>query len=154
MNRKFHLVLGFSLCLPLLLAVGSLHSQDKSSSGSPAEMTYENHNQVDPNPLSVRSLAGTVQDEHGGTIPDGTLALFTEKEHKLVRSVQTSRAGFFKFSDVPSGKYRLVVKYDGFCAANIPVAIGRHGSGNQPIYVYMKVAGIDSCSYGQLGPKQ
>ena len=153
MNRKFRLVLGASLCLPLLLAVGSLHSQDKSSP-PPAEMTYENHNQVDPNPLSVRSLAGTVQDEHGGTIPDGVLALFTEKEHKLVSSAQTSRAGFFKFSDVPSGKYRLVVKYDGFCAANIPVAIGRHGSGNQPIYVYMKVAGIDSCSYGQLGPKQ
>lgn len=153
MNRKFQFVLGASLCLSLLLAVDSVNSQDKPSA-PPSGMTYEQHNQIDPHPLSVRSVEGTVQDAQGVTIPEAALGLFTEKDHKLVSSAQSSRAGFFKFADVPSGKYRLVVKYDGFCAANIPVAIGRHGSGNQPIYVYMRPTAVDSCSYGQLGPKQ
>jgi Carboxypeptidase regulatory-like domain len=117
-------------------------------------MTYENHNQVDPNPLSMRSLVGNVQDEKGVPIPAASLGLFTEAEHKLVSSAQSSPDGTFRLSDVPPGRYRLVVKFDSFCPANIPVAISRQAWGTRPIYVYMKPAGIDSCSYGQVGPKR
>jgi carboxypeptidase family protein len=154
MNTQSRLVLRLLLCVPLLLfPFGSLRSQDKSSA-NPDGMTYEHHNQIDPQPLSVRSVVGNVQDEQGVPIQNAVLGLFTENEHKLITSAQVSHDGTFKLPDVPPGRYRLVVKYDSFCAANIPIEISRQVWGTRPIYVYMKPGGIDSCSYGQIGQKR
>jgi Carboxypeptidase regulatory-like domain len=154
MNTKFQSIFGFLLCFLLLLfPIGSLRSQNNPSP-SPDGMTYENHNQIDPHPLSVRSLAGNVQGLKGEPIPNASLGLFTETEHKLVTSAQTSQDGTFKFSGVQPGRYRLVVKCDGLCPANIPIAMNYHALGSRPIYVYMRPRGIDSCSYGQIGPKR
>ena len=151
---KTRLVFRSLLCVPLLLFPFSfLRSQNKPVE-SPDGMTYEHHNQIDPKPLSVRSLVGNVQAEQGEPIPDALLGLFTEKEHRLITSAQASHDGTFKLPDVPPGRYRLVVKSDSLCAANIPVEISRRVWGTQPIYVYMRPAGIDSCSYGQIGQKR
>jgi hypothetical protein len=119
---------------------------------------YENHNQVDPDPLSVPSLRGRIIAEAGdeaqeiGSVPGACLGLFTEEEHRLITTVTADQEGRFQFGKVPNGKYRLVVKIGSFCTANVPLQlIGERRSkvtGRKQLVIHMRPGGIDRCSYG------
>ena len=122
------------------------------------QIKYENKNQVDPKPLSVRVLSGRVISEVGeigaaqetGAIPGARIGLFTEQERRLVATTVADAEGRFKLAIVPPGKYRLVVHVVGLCVANVPLQVVKSSSGKdqKQIVVHMRPAGIDTCSYG------
>lgn len=115
-------------------------------------VNYENKNQVDPKPLILTSISGTIEDEQGVSIPDACLGIFTEDGQKLVMQVTSDKNGKFAFDSMPTGKYRLIAKYSPFCTANIPIEVitkNRKGkSKGKKVVVHLKPSGIDSCSYG------
>jgi hypothetical protein len=123
-------------------------------------IAYENHNQSDPNPLSIRSLTGRVIAEVGdeaqeiGPLPGACLGLFTEEAHRLIATATADQEGRFQFGKVPNGKYRLVVRVGSFCTANVPLQVTgeRRGkvAGKRQLVIHMRPGGIDRCSYGDL----
>lgn len=120
---------------------------------------YENRNQVDPKPLSIDLVSGQVVVTSGevngtvrdiGAVTEACLGLFTEKDHQLVATASVDSEGRFMLSAVPEGKYRLVVRADPLCVANVPLSIVRSKRGAQKrkqIVIHMRAAGIDTCSY-------
>lgn len=61
------------------------------------EVKYENHNQADPDPLTVRDLTGQVTDMRSAPIPQACLSIYTESEHKLITSTTSDEDGNYKF---------------------------------------------------------
>ena len=122
----------------------------------PSSAVYENHNQVDYEPLKVLAVLGTGmvetndKSQPGKAVPGACLSLFTEKEHKLVASVTADSDGRFQFAAVPVGNYRLVARSDGFCTANIPLEVVKSSHRKPKLVVRFRPAGIDTCSYGEL----
>jgi hypothetical protein len=122
---------------------------------------YENRNQVDPKPFSMSLVSGqvvvTMGDVSGsmrdvGPVTEACVALFTEKDHQLVASANIDSVGRFMFDAVPEGKYRLLVRSDPLCVANVPVTIIKTKRGTQKrkqIVIHMRPAGIDTCSYAE-----
>ena len=51
------------------------------------------------------------------------LALFTERKDKFVAHAVTDEEGDFLFSDIPAGRYRIVIRAPGFFVAEIPVRV-------------------------------
>ena len=134
-------MIGGRLLLFLALLIGPTCS---------GQIAYENHNQIDYGPLSVRQVAGLAHDDNGDLIPNMNVGLFTEKEHALVAVAQTGGDGKFIFKGVAPGRYRLVAKSEGFCTANVPIAVGNSKRANSIIELHMKVGRIDSCSFGSI----
>lgn len=132
-----------------LCAPGLWSQEPRTASDKP--MAYENHNQTDYSALTLRTVGGMARDEQGVPTPEVLFGLFTDKDHRLMATVRSASDGTFRFRDVAPGPYRLVVKYDGFCSANIPISVSRHASLKEDVDVHMKPAGLDSCSYGTLG---
>lgn len=132
-------------------------AQQKSE---PCKMSnYVNRNQLDPRPLSVTKLLGRVMVEVGelggstretGPASGACLGLFTEREHQLVAIVSADKEGRFAFDAVPEGEYRLIVRADPLCLANVPLRVVRSqrgGTRKKQVVVHMRAAGIDTCSY-------
>lgn len=128
----------------------------QDSNSSTCSTLYENHNQIDYGPLKVEVVQGT-SDIQVGTqkqpgVPGACLVLFTEKDHRLVASVKADADGRFELKDVAPGRYRLLARAEGFCTANIPLEVvksARHHKAE--ILVHFRPAGIDTCSYAELG---
>lgn len=122
------------------------------------QVTYENKNQVDPKPLSVRAVSGRTISEVGdvgtaqeiGAVAGACVGLFTEQDHRLVATTVANDEGRFQFDEVPAGRYRLIVQVAGLCVANVPLQVvkGSRSKDQKRIVVHMRPAGIDSCSYG------
>ncbi len=110
---------------------------------------YENHNQIDHGPLVVQEVRGTVSDPHQGAIAKACLIIFTEKNHKSLVTAETDVDGHFSFQGIPPGRYRLVVKADPLCAANIPLRVVSHLKRKQILKVHMEPRGLDTCSYSE-----
>ncbi len=130
------------------LLVGPSFAQQKENS-SPCVVEYENHNQTDYGPLIVQNVRGVVTDPQEGTIPKMCVGIFTEKDHKLVATAETDANGHFALQSVSPGLYRLVVKADPLCAANVPLRVVKCQKKNKALHVHMKARGLDSCSYGE-----
>ena len=115
-------------------------------------IVYENNNQIDPKPWVLSSVSGEVKDTDDVPIPDVVLGIFKENEEKLIASQKSDKDGKYAFELIPAGKYRLVVKYIPFCTANVPFEIveKKTSSKGKKLVIYMKSAGIDSCSYAVL----
>lgn len=114
------------------------------------EIKYENLNQVNPDALTVRDLKGQVTDTDGATIPQACLGIFTETERKLIASTTSDEDGNYKFDKIRPGQYRLVVFYKPLCTANAKIVIAAtvlNSIRNRPVYIHMRAAGVDSCSY-------
>ena len=110
-----------------------------------AEMVYEHRNQVDYGPLQLGTVRGIAQDNQGEKIPKACVGVFTEADHKLVATRETDDKGRFALEKVPKGVYRLVIKYPGFCPANVRIQVS--GKRGKSATVHMRAAGIDTCSY-------
>lgn len=127
----------------------ALCQQSPRAAASP-ELTYENHNQVDYGPLRIAKLRGTAEDSQGVPVPDALVLLFSEKEHTLIAQSKSDSKGAFGLEGIRGGRYRLVLKYDGFCSANVPVDLKLRSRRKRDLIVHMRPAGIDECSYGAL----
>src|SRR5437763_7184819 len=141
--------------LTLLIAAGALlaapsFAQQKGDS-SPCMAGYENHNQVDYGPLVVQNVKGTITDAQHVAVPKLCVGIFTENEHKLVATAESDADGKFSLQSLPLGRYRLVVKADPLCAANVPLQVVKRQKKKQVLHVHMKPRGLDSCSYANLG---
>lgn len=149
----------------------SMSSAQQESPQCKSLINYENHNQIDLKPSSVRVVSGRVFNEvsdvgthtanmahENGVIPGACLGLFTEKDHRLIASAVADDEGNFKFKSVPLGRYRLVV-YDPqnlLCVANMSLRVvgwprgGIFKRKSTTIMIHMRVSGIDECSYGEV----
>lgn len=144
-NRKLTLLI-FAVAL---LAEPSFAAQQKGES-SPCMAEYENHNQIDYGPLIVQEVKGRITDPQQVAVPKVCVGVFTEKEHKLVAAAESDADGKFSLQSLPPGRYRLVVKADPLCAANVPLQVVKHQKKKQVLQVHMKPRGLDSCSYADL----
>lgn len=140
----------------ILLAVAGalwgvpLFAQQKVGT-SPCMVEYENHNQIDYGPLVVQDVKGTITDPGKSAVSKGCVGVFTETDHKLVAATESNADGKFSLQSVPPGRYRLVVKADPLCAANVPLRVVKNQRNKQVLHVHMKPRGLDSCSYADLG---
>jgi hypothetical protein len=143
-NRRVALV----VVIAALCGASSFAAQEQTTS-SPCMAEYENHNQIDYGPLVVREVRGTVSDPQQTAMPKVCLTVFTEKDHKSVATTETDANGRFSFQSVPPGRYRLIVKADALCTANIPLHVVSRLKRKQVLQVHMKPRGLDTCSYGE-----
>src|SRR5215213_586479 len=126
------------------------------------QIEYDNLNQLDPKPLHVRIVICKVVYQTGkrtetmldvGPVPGACLGLFTEKNHQLIATSVANDKGYFRFSNIASGRYRLIIRdiENGLCVANVPLLVSRRRKAkmvDKPIIIHMRNAGIDDCSYG------
>ncbi len=138
----------------LLLAVQPCFATAQTGGSPKCSALYENHNQIDYGPLKVRIIQGSSnigtssQDE---SVAFGAcFALFTEKQHKLVTMISGDSEGHFKMDDIKPGRYRLVARVEGICAANIPLVVTSTGRRTARILVHFRPSGIDTCSYAEI----
>jgi hypothetical protein len=141
--------------LTLLAVAGALlvvpsFAQEKVGS-LPCVVDYENHNQVDYGPLVVQDVKGAITDPGQGAVQKVCIGVFTETDHKLVATTASDADGKFSLQGVPPGRYRLVVKADPLCAANVPLRVVKNQRKKQVLRVHMRPHGMDSCSYADLG---
>ena len=134
----------------VLSATPSLTAQQKGDS-SRCMVEYENHNQIDYGPLVVQEVRGRITDPQQFAVPKVCVALFTEAEHKLIATTESDTEGRFSLPNVAPGRYRLIVKADPLCAANVPLQVVKHQRKKRVLQVHMKPRGLDSCSYAELG---
>ena len=95
----------------------------------------------------MRELAGQVRDLGGTAIPRATVSLFTEDGHTLVASIMSDRNGDFRFNNVAKGLFRVVVRVEGLCPANIPVNVESSLLAHRKLVITMQPKDIDTCSY-------
>jgi len=144
----------FGASIVLLIGIVSICAQRPIVSCS--KVKYESKNQVDPDPLVVRTISGQVLDSpkigKGEPISAVCVALFSEKTKKLVKVVEPDDHGNFKFKSIKNGDFRLVVIdiYGGFCVANVPLTVQRGSTEVRTITVHMRYPAIDFCSFGDL----
>jgi hypothetical protein len=100
---------------------------------------------VDYGPLQLGTIRGIVQDRDRVKIPMACVGVFTEGDHKLVATAETDEGGRFSLEKVVKGKYVLVVKYLGFCPANVGIQVS--GKRGKSATVHMLGAALDTCSY-------
>jgi hypothetical protein len=109
-----------------------------------AQVSYENHNQVDYSVTASR-LRGTVMDSQSAAIPGAVVAVFSEPKHEFLSQTKTDSNGKFAVArSVACRKCRLVIKYDSFCPANVVVEIKPWDTGE--LLVTLRPRGIDECS--------
>ena len=139
-----------SAILALLMTSHGLSIAQQEKTTCSHEVKYENHNQVDPDALTVRDLKGQVTDMDGATIPRACLSVYTETERKLIASTMSDENGNYKFDKIRPGQYRLIVFINGYCTANAKIIIAAPCLSSikyKSVYVHMRVRGIDTCSY-------
>jgi hypothetical protein len=132
------------------LLVLPLAAQEQGRS-STCIVQYENHNQIDYGPLVVQDVKGSITDSQQVAVPKVCVGIFTQEDHKLVATTKSDADGKFSLQSVPPGRYRLVVKADPLCAANVPLRVVNRQEKKQILQVHMKPRGLDSCSYADLG---
>ena len=121
-------------------------------------LQYENRNQVDYGPLSVRVVSGRVSAQVGdpvhelNPVREACLSLFTEQEHRFLASVVSDEKGNFTFNSIHPGRYRLIVQAHPLCVANVPLRVVSWPRGGfftgKRLVIHMRPAGIDRCSHG------
>ena len=137
------------LLLSLIGCVGSVAYAQRPSSPCKQPIPYVGEEltpQLGYKPVSARVVSGQVLDEREVEMPQVCLGLFTEQNHNLVASAVTDEEGRFQFGNIPTGKYRLVVRVSGFYVADIPVRVltgsRSKSKGSKPIIVYMQLPAV------------
>lgn len=134
-----------------VFASASFASQQQQSNGPPCT-EYENHNQGYYGPYVMEKIKGVITDPGQGRMANICVALFTEKDHKLVTTTQSDQNGSFSLEGIAPGRYQVVVKAYPLCAANVAMKVVRRAKKRKVLQVHMKPRGMDECSYGDLVP--
>ena len=153
------------IILPLLIICAysiSYAQQLTFECESPA--IYENENRKEPKALTVSIIEGRAVIYASENIPPKSnilikgacLALFTEEDHRLVSQTISDENGAFNFTNIPSGRYRLVVRHPMSImnVANIPLKVVEQlvkaKSKSKKIVVYMMGTNFAENSFGKL----
>jgi Carboxypeptidase regulatory-like domain len=134
-----------SMALAGILMVGQAVTAQPAAADTPA---YVNENQTDPAPLKMREVEGSVRGLGGDAMPRASVSLFNDAGHTLVATALSDRDGKFRFEKVEKGAYRLVVRVEGLCPANVPIVVESGLLAHRRIIVTMRAKDIDTCSYG------
>jgi hypothetical protein len=136
----------------LLLMIGLMGfistARARAAQATVAAPVYVNENQTDPPPLKLNGVDGTVRGLGGDAMSRASVSLFSEVGHTLLGTVVSDRDGKFRFEKVEKGLYRVVVKVEGLCTANIPVKVESSLLAHRRLEVTMRPKDIDTCSYG------
>lgn len=143
-DRKLTILI---LATVAVLAEAPLAQQTAATSSCMVE--YENHNQIDYGPLIVRQVKGRITEQQQTAVPNVCVGIFAEQQHKLIATTESDSDGNFSIQRVPPGRYRLIVKADPLCAANVPLKVVNHQRRKRILQIHMKPRGLDSCSYGE-----
>jgi len=119
-------------------------------SNAPPCTEYENNNQAYYGPYRLEKVKGTITDPGQVRMANICVALFTEKEHKLVTTTRSDLNGNFSLKGIAPGRYQLVVKAYPLCAANVALKVVKRAKKKQVLQVHMRARGMDDCSYGDL----
>lgn len=141
MNTKTVLTIG----LAGFLIAGCAALGQTAPANAPA---YVDENPTDPAPLKLREVDGTVRGLGGDTMTRASVSLFTEVGHTFVASIMSDKDGKFQFRNVDKGLYRLVVRAEGLCPANVPILVESSLLAHRKLVVTMQPKDIDTCSYG------
>jgi hypothetical protein len=109
---------------------------------------YVDENSVDPAPLKLSGVEGTVRGLGKDALPRTTVSLFTEDGHTLVATMMTDKNGKFRFNKVDKGLYRVVAGLPGLCTANIPIKVESSILAKHRLEITMQAKDLDRCSYG------
>ena len=111
---------------------------------------YVNRNQIDPPALKINKIEGKVLSDIY-PVPEACIGLFTdnEKDPKLILTTVTNKNGFFKIRNVKPNQYRLIVKYDSLCTANIQIELLPSSNKNSVVVHMLNYGGygMEGCSY-------
>jgi hypothetical protein len=133
----------FTVLLAACLSAGRI-SFAQPASHAPA---YVDENQTDPAPLKVREVEGSVRGLGGDGMSRASVTLFSEDGHALIATILSDKDGKFRFDKVEKGHFRVVVRVEGLCPANIPIAVESSLLAHRRIIVTMRAKDIDTCSY-------
>jgi len=131
----------------LLVAAHAGLAQASGGQAAPAPV-YADENDKDPAPLKIDSVHGQIQGLGGDAMTRAALALFTEEGHALVSTATSDKDGKFNFGKVDKGLYRLVVRVQGLCTANVPIKVESSLLAHKKLVITMQPKDIDTCSYG------
>jgi hypothetical protein len=120
----------------------------RAQTAAAAPPTYVDENTPDPAPLKLRDLDGVVRGLGGDAMSRASVALFTEQGHDLVANTISDKNGKFKFDKVAKGLYRVVVRVQGLCPANVPILLEGSFLAHHKLVITMRPKDIDTCSYG------
>lgn len=134
-----------SLLLVLILFVPSVCQESPTP-----DLSYANRNQVDYGPLKIGTIQGRVIDTSGVPIPQALVILFTDPEHKVISHTYTTEDGRFEIRSVKRARYRLMVKYDSLCPANMPLQMTRTAHSERELIIHMEFVKLDGCSWGEV----
>ena len=146
------------LLLPIFICfVGMVSCAQQSSSPCPQRIPYIGKGDVTSpdtyNPVRVFIVEGQLLASPEGkaqNTPEGMpqpvpyicVALFTEQNHKFLGSAVTDKYGEFRFSDVPVGSYRVVVRAPRFYVVDMPVRVVERTKDGpaqmKPIYIVLQ----------------
>jgi len=146
MNKRTLIV----LCLSILLTWTASAAGQSGPKDSGCVGDYENHNQINNQLYDLRQVEGSLVDPGQGPVADVCVEVFTETEHKFVRSVRSDAQGKFSFVGLPAGRYRLLVKAKPLCTPNVRLRLKKHAPSHRVLRINMRPRGIDSCSFGEL----
>jgi hypothetical protein len=136
-----------------LLAGQSCFAAAQPEDSSNCSAAYENDNQVENPPPKIHIIQGSteidVATERQTDVAGACFTLFTEKDHALVAGAKSSANGHLEFDAVPPGRYRLVARANGLCAANVSIVVVKSPRVKSRIVFDFVAAGIDACSYGE-----
>jgi hypothetical protein len=133
----------------LLFAGSAGRGQTAAASGTgAAPPAYVDENSPDPAPLKLREVDGVVRGLGGDPMSRASVSLFTEQGHELVATAMSDKDGKFRFNKVDKGLYRVVVKAEGLCPANVPIVVEGSLLAARKLIITMQAKDIDTCSYG------
>lgn len=131
-----------------LFFIGATTASGQQAGDCKGDLSYEHHNQVDYGPLKFNKIRGVARDPAGVPISGACVIVFIEDDHKMVANTETDGEGAFHFDFIPAGRYRVVAKLRGFCAANVPIIIRNPRKKGKRLMIHLVPPAIDVCSYG------
>jgi hypothetical protein len=132
----------FRSAVPIaLFAAASLLSAQQSATGGHV-LDTQGHLVAASDKASPSRLSGTVVDTSGAVIAGATVQLHSANG-TVQKTTQSHTDGFFLFSGLAAGDYRLVVSNPGFETKEISVTIGTTGA-SAPLRIALAVGAVST----------
>jgi len=140
---------------PLLLAINVSCPAQQRDGTIQCSTEYEDSNQIDYGPLKISAVRGTTLIQIGNKqqpdVPGACFVLFTEKDHKVIANVRSSKDGRFEFQGITPGQYRLVARADGLCTANVSLEVVKSSQKQKTeLLIHFIAVSLDTCSFAEL----